>query len=463
METGSGAPYNDTAWLELADILADCDECSTTLDSDLNSRVRALLKSHIERGRDYGITHGAVAVVDVHTGELLVLVGSPAPESRLEGMRINMALETRPIGSTIKPFLYVHGFAKGLRPYTLVDDREHKFDIETGFPLYPKNYDGQYRGTVTLEESLANSLNVPAVEVLRFIGLGESYEFLERTLGFKPPQSWEAYAYGIALGGLELDLVTLTHAFTAFARKGELVPLITGYRESGEPYYFLAPHSHLEERVQIAAPEYIALVNTILTDRTAGVEQFGQKGSLHLSRSGYGVKTGTSRDYHDSWTIGYTGDYAVGVWLGNVGNTPMNKVSGATGAGTVWHDVMELLFTTPYYQATPLNMGGVVQVPSERSYVYGLPNDDVAEATTLLQNDDLIMLPHEGDTFLLTEEMRIPLTAAEEAVWTINDTEFGTVEAWYPTKAGTYTLTADTESRHESIEISIVSDVTTLP
>lgn len=451
-------------WLELTSLERGCRDCTTTLDADLTERVRDILRRHITRGKEYGIRHGAVVVVDVHSGELLAMVGSPNPNSLEDGMRINMALETRPIGSTIKPFLYLLGFEKGLRPYTTVVDREYKFDIETGFPLYPKNYDGLYRGTVTLEESLANSLNVPTVEVVRFATLPDTYDFLRHTMSFVPPQSWGSYAYGIALGGLELDLLTLTHAFTALADKGVLKPLVVERTTDGTLHTFTPPHSALVKTRSIADPALVALVNAILSDRTAGVEQFGQKGSLHLSRDGYAVKTGTSRDYHDSWTVGYTGDYAVGVWLGNVENKPMDEVSGAMGAGAVWHDVMELMFTTPYYHGTPIDQSAVVRIQDARGYSFGLTGDDIEHARGLLQDTTLLLFPYDGDVFLFRDGMRIPLSTAEDAQWNIVPMS-GEVRngAWYPTAPGTYTLTATAGGRMERVTVRITEDQATAP
>src|SRR3989338_2381195 len=136
-----------------------------------------------------------------------------------------MAIKPRPVGSTIKPFIYLKGFEKGLRPYTLVNDREYKFPIATGFPLYPKNYDGAYRGIVPLHEALSGSLNVPTVKTLEYVSLSDFYSFLEHTLGFKPLQTWDSYQYGIALGGLEMDPLTLAHLMTTFGNQGELTPL----------------------------------------------------------------------------------------------------------------------------------------------------------------------------------------------------------------------------------------------
>ncbi|MBP9749752.1 MAG: transglycosylase domain-containing protein [Candidatus Pacebacteria bacterium] len=452
------------ARLELNDLMRDCIDCSSSLDLNLNEHLRALLMRHLARTSAYGGTHGAIAVVSTQ-GELFALVGSPAPESDRDGMRINMALATRPIGSTVKPFLFLQGFMKGLRPYSLVEDRELKFDIGTGHALYPKNYDGTFQGTVTLEEALANSLNIPAVEVTRHNTLSDTYTFLGDTLGFKPPQEWASYAYGIPLGGLELDLLTLTHAFTLFANNGTLPLLVAGHTRSGTPFHFTPPHSSYVVPHTIAPPEYTALVHAILSDRTAGVEQFGVNGSLQLSHSGYGVKTGTSRNYHDSWTVGYTGDYAVGVWIGNAKNTPMQGMSGAVGAGTLWRDVMELMYTTPYYHATPIDEGPIVRVKNERGYSYGLPGDDVdAIRTHLTDSAALILSPHDGDMFLYTPGMRLPLTTSEEAVWTLQDAPFTPIRGgWYPEQPGTYTLTAQSDTQEEQVTVHITETPSMIP
>jgi membrane peptidoglycan carboxypeptidase len=214
----------------------------------------------------------------------------------------------------------------------------------------------------------------------------------------------------------------------------------------------------------VADASLVGLVNAILTDRTAGVEQFGQKGSLHLSRAGYAVKTGTSRDFHDSWTVGYTGDYVVGVWIGNADNKPMHQVSGAAGAGAVWRDVMELMFTTPYYHGTKIDTSAVVKVTGTRGYSYGLAGDDVEHASGLLADADLITFPHDGDTFLLTEAMRVPLSATEAVSWSVEPAT-GVIrdEALYPAGPGAVTITATTNTRTESVTIRIVEDQASLP
>ncbi|KKU68131.1 MAG: Penicillin-binding protein 2 [Parcubacteria group bacterium GW2011_GWA2_47_16] len=156
--------------------LAKCQKsCTVTLDKSLSDKLRDILRRIISETSVYGGRNGAIVAIKLPENELISVIGSPDTQSVMNGSAINMAIQPRPIGSTIKPFIYLKGFEKGLRPYTLVDDREYKFSIATGFPLYPKNYDGAYRGIITIEEALSNSLNVPTVKTLQYLTLGEFY------------------------------------------------------------------------------------------------------------------------------------------------------------------------------------------------------------------------------------------------------------------------------------------------
>lgn len=435
--------FQSDSYFELRTAKVSCENsCSTTIDDELTRGLRGILDRHVENGWSRNIKNGAIVVIDAHTSELLAMVGSPNPKSEQNGNQINMALEPRPIGSTIKPFIYAKGFSEGLRPYSLVEDREYKYPIATGFSLYPKNYDGQYRGEVTLHEALSNSLNVPSVKVLEHIGLTNFYRFLSDDLQFEPIQDYDSYQYGIALGGLEMDLTTLTHYFTLFPNKGILSSLKV-LKDSNENFD-LPPQSHITESTTILPEEDVELVHTIISDRFSGVNQFGLNGNLNLTQSGYGVKTGTSRDFHDSWVVGYTPDFVVGVWIGNTENTALDQVSGSTGAGAVWHDVMEYLLATPYNKHTAFTTTHLERFPIGGSDEWGLKGDVVSEHRNLLQEDNLILSIHEGDTFEQFDELSIPLRARRLVVWSINGQEYETATetTFKPTALGGYEITA---------------------
>ena len=452
----------------------------TTLDAKLTDQLRDMLKWHVDRGWNAGVHTGAIVVLKMPENEILAMVGSPEPGANRAGAKINMVLEPRPIGSTIKPFIYLKGFEAGLRPYSLVDDREYKFPTADGFPLYPKNYDGLYRGLVSLHYALSNSLNVPSVKVLERVGLENFYAFLEQGLDFRPLRDLDSYQYGIALGGLEMDTLTLARLFSIFPQEGVLKPLklfnpavipkprnlqqgqavveIPRLRnDSGDGGTVASPMSADAPTKQIADPKHIELVSRVLNDRNAGVEQFGLASSLNLSQRNYAVKTGTSYDFHDSWTIGYTPDFLVAVWLGNAENTALKQVSGAEGAGAVWHDAMEILMNSPYNKRTPISFGKTSNVQVEGSTDFGLPGDNVSDHRDLLiANRQLITSPHDGDIFQLESDTIIPLTASERASWYVDGQLFAQAESFdfQPTAAKTYTIEATAPAgKRERIQI----------
>jgi len=433
--------------------------CQTTIDHNVTRTIREILNRRVTNGRARSIRNGAVVVIDAKTLEIISLIGSINPTSQADGNQINMAIQPRPIGSTVKPFIYAKGFELGLRPYTLVEDREYKYPIATGFSLYPKNYDGLYRGEVTLHESLSNSYNVPTVKTLEYIGLDTFYGFLNDQLHFEPIQDYDSYQYGIALGGLEMDLLTLTHYFTVFPSLGYLAPLqILATRDEN---FNLPPQSAITSKQLVFDRAYVELTHAILSDRFSGVNQFGLVGNLNLNATGYGVKTGTSRDYHDSWVVGYTGDLVVGVWLGNSENQALDQVSGSAGAGAVWHDVMEYLLSTPYNADTKIEFEYINKQPIGQSDEWIISGDVLAEHRTLLQDDNLILSIHTGDTFDLMENTVIPLRARVPVGWTVDGENLGTASelSFRPDGTGQYEVTAyhQPSGKREIITIEVVT------
>jgi len=407
-----------------------------TIDKDLTTKIRKIIERNLEDLKPKNAKNGAAIVVKLPENEILALIGSPNPQSFGEGYQINMLQEPRPIGSTIKPFIYLKAFEKGLRPYTLIDDREYKYITAIGFPLYPKNFDYKYRGEVNLHYALSNSLNVPTVKVLEYVGLQDFYNFLEKDLEFKPIQDLDNYQLGIALGALEMNLLDLAHYFTIFSNDGILKELKI-YKNDET----LAPDKRITE------PEYIQLINKILNDRETGIEQFGLKSDLNLFQQNYALKTGTSRDFRDSWVIGYTPDFLVGVWLGNADNSPMDEVSGQVGAGRIWAEIMELLLNSKYNKKTPLNFDLIREFNYMGEIEYGLPNDNYQKCQNLLKGEDqsLILNPHDGDTFLLEENSKIILKAKENVKWFIDGKFLGKDKdiIFTPTEPGQYQIKAE--------------------
>lgn len=448
--------FRNEALFEIDSLGIKCErDCYTTIDSQITKSVRDILQRHLKSNSGKNIKNGAIVIIDPKSSELLAIVGSSDPSRNEDGQQINMAIKPRPIGSTIKPFIYAEGFEAGLRPYSLVEDREYKYPIATGFSLYPKNYDGQYHGEVTLHEALSNSLNVPTVKTLEYVGLNNFYDFLLNDLEFKPIQDLDSYQYGIALGGLEMDLLTLTHYYTLLPRQGSIEPL---YVLTDHTNHNIVPQSSIENQKEIWEQPYAELVHAIISDRFTGVNQFGLASNLNINYQNYGVKTGTSRDFHDSWVVGYTGDFVVGVWLGNSENTPLEQVSGATGAGAVWHDIMEYLLETEYHQNTPLVNRNISRFTIAENDEWGLPSDIISEHQNLLNADYLIISPHHEDVFEITPDLSIPLKSRLEADWSVNGKKIGTGQQinFRPKQSGRYEIKA-TDNQNGTTEIILIT------
>ncbi|MFC1810272.1 transglycosylase domain-containing protein [Patescibacteria group bacterium] len=422
---------SNDAYFEYKDVQ---DSSNILIDSELTAKIREIINENLIPLSKKAAHHAAVVVIKFPENHVIAVVGSPDPNSQLPGDQINMAIKPRPIGSTIKPFLYAKGFSEGLRPYTLVDDREYKYTTALGFAHYPKNYDYVYRGIVSLHESLSNSLNVPSVKVLEFIGLDEFYRFLLDDLEIEPIQPLDNYQYGIALGHLEMSLYDLANKFTIFSQKGKLADK------------------------QVVDEKYIQLTNKILSDRSTGSDQFGLIGNLHTNSNNVAVKTGTSREYHDSWTIGYTPDFLVGVWVGNANNTPMDGLTGQAGAGVIWNDVMRFMLNSQYSLETEFNFDLIESFDFGETIEFGLALDDYDEIKNLMIDESLIVYPHDNDEYLYVEGMEITLRSNEEVKWQVNDEEIGTgkVVQYYPLEEGYYSIEAlDEEGDKEQIQILI--------
>jgi membrane carboxypeptidase/penicillin-binding protein PbpC len=458
-EENNPAPRKDKTFFEIENLNASCEKnCELTIDKNITEELRSMLSRNLDRPSFASVENGAITVIKLPENEVLAIIGSPDPQLPDKGYQINMAKEPRPIGSTIKPFIYLNAFEKGVRPYTLVDDREYKYSIGTGFAFYPKNYDGKYHGIMTLHQALSNSMNVPSVKVLEFVGLDDFYDFLLNKLNFLPINPLPSYKLGIALGGLEMDLLTLSKYFTIFPNEGILKPLVIA-KENGKLKYLNTPMSQSQDNeIRITDEPFVELINKILSDRKTGVDQFGIESNLNLPYTNYALKTGTSRDFHDSWTIGYTPDFLVGVWLGNSKNTPMQQVSGQTGAGIIWREAMEIMYNSDYNHGTPFKLNNVKEYKIDNSIEFGLAGDDVKTIRNIMNNKNtLITSPHGGDVFLFQKGMGIPLTSAEKADWFVNDSYVSSENNfnWKPAAAGQYEITAKTKSSSETLIIYI--------
>ncbi len=309
----------------------------TTLDPGLQSLAEQIVAQHVAALADHNATSGALVAVEPATGYILAMVGSADFYNEEIDGQVNVAISPRQPGSAIKPLTYVAAFERGWTPATLIWDLQTAFPDGLIPPYVPRNYDGRFHGPVLVRSALANSYNIPAVKALQFIGIPALKEMAAR-LGITT-LTREDYGLSLTLGGGEVKLLELTGAYAVFANNGVRVPPTPILRIEDNQGRVLLDNTQPQGQ-QVIRAEHAYLITSILSDREARCPAFGCPNALELSRPA-AAKTGTTNDYRDAWTIGYTPDLVVGVWVGNADNSEMDRVAGSMGAAPIWHDFME--------------------------------------------------------------------------------------------------------------------------
>lgn len=320
---------------------------TTTLDPGLQDTAQQLVSDQVAALTDLHVTDGALVAIRPSTGEILTMVGSADFYNVAISGQVNMAVsQTRQPGSSIKPFTYTAAFEKGWTPATLIWDVPSEFPPsgdpnDTHPPWVPVNYDQKFHGPVTVRTALANSYNIPAVKTLQFIGVyGDSGLIaMTKRLGFTS-LTRDDYGLGLTLGGGEVSLLEMTSGYAVFANSGLKVPPVAILKitdHSGDVVYQYDPPSG----EQVIRPEHAFLITSILSDNEARAPMFGRNSLLNLPFP-VAAKTGTTNEFRDNWTLGYTPDLAVGVWVGNADYTPMVNTTGLTGAAPIWSQFMQI-------------------------------------------------------------------------------------------------------------------------
>ena len=300
---------------------------ASTLDASVQSAARTALRMRLAELNGRNVEDGAVIVLDNATGEVLAYVGSSGDLSQAAAVDGVTAL--RQAGSTLKPFLYGLAIEEGrLTAASILDDSPVQLKTDTGLYI-PRNYAKTYRGAVSVRASLAGSLNVPAVRTLVMVGPDRFTERLRAAGMDTVTEAGDYYGFSLALGSADVTLLTLTNAYRTLANGG--VWSETRLMRNAPP------PATASRRAMSAAASYI--VADILSDRAARAAAFGLDNPLDTPFWS-AVKTGTSKDMRDNWTIGFSSRYTVGVWVGNASGSPMHDVSGIAGAAPVWRDVM---------------------------------------------------------------------------------------------------------------------------
>jgi len=324
----------------------------TTLDPALQDTAEKLVKDQVASMAEQHASDGALVAMRPSTGEILAMVGSADFYNEEIDGQVNMAISPRQPGSSIKPLTYTAAFEKGWTPSTLIWDVPSEFTPsgkpDDPSPVYePTNYDGNFHGPVTVREALANSFNIPAVKTLQFIGIyddpntaiPDGFINFAKRLGITT-LTRDDYGLSLTLGGGDVSLLELTGAFGVFANSGRHLPpvaitKITDYN-GNTVYEYKQPKGE-----QVIRPEHAYLISSILSDNAARQAMFGRNSALNLPFDA-AAKTGTTNDFRDNWTLGYTPDLVAGVWVGNADYTPMIHTTGLSGAAPIWSEFMKM-------------------------------------------------------------------------------------------------------------------------
>jgi len=319
----------------------------TTLDLDYQRAAEDAVLRHLAKlsektpgEPEHDVRNAAALILSPQNGDILAMVGSPDYFSAEIDGAVNAVLALRQPGSAIKPITYAAAFAGDYSPATMLVDTREAFTTKEGDPYIPMNYDLRFHGPVLLRQALASSYNLIAVKVLQHIGIDALVQ-TARALGITTLDDSQRWGLALTLGGGEVSLLELTQAYAAFANGGRKVQARAILRVEDEAGRVIASWDEPQPE-QAISPQVAFLLTDVLSDNSARAFAFGEVSPLTLSRPA-AAKTGTTTDWRDNWAVGYTPNLAAGVWVGNADNSPMQDVSGITGAAPIWHDVMEAI------------------------------------------------------------------------------------------------------------------------
>ncbi len=325
----------------------------TSLDWDLQKKAQETVKKGVEVNYSFNAHNASLVAMSPKNGEILAMAGSadwfadPYPEGCKSGVnckfdpKVNIATygSGRQPGSSFKPFVYATAFEKGFDDKTIIMDEETNFGIYGGKPYIPQNYDGFFRGEVTLRQALAQSLNVPSVKVLAYLAGQEDSIKTAKEIGIttlnKDPSF---YGLSIVLGGGEVRLLDMVASYSVFAAKGKKHDPVSVLKIENNEGRVIERTSRGSRKV--LSEDVCELITDILSDNRARAPMFGSNSLMHFENYQVAAKTGTTNDYKDAWIIGYTPSLSVGVWAGNNDNTSMAKQPGLVIAGPIWRQFL---------------------------------------------------------------------------------------------------------------------------
>jgi penicillin-binding protein 1C len=324
----------------------------TTLDPAVQELAEEVVASNEDVRQRGHANNTAMVVLDPRTNQVLAMVGSKDfRDASIDG-QVNVTLAERQPGSSIKPVVYLAAFEAGLNPAVQVRDQPTLFSAPPGQPPYsPTNWEGRFVGLVTLRDALGNSLNVPAVKVLKYVGV-PAFQDMARRLGLTTLDTWDPRWLSITLGGGGVKLLEMVGAYATIAREGIFLPvepLLSVETSRGDVLYGASEHPVGK---QVVDPRVAYQLLHVMGDVTARQVTFGWRSPLNLKRP-HMLKTGTTDDFRDTWTIGCLPQVCVGVWMGNTNSQPMVRVSSSLTAGKFFVDMMQALIDRFDYEPEP--------------------------------------------------------------------------------------------------------------
>ena len=440
----------------------------STLDADLQMYAEKAVRNHLSKLTDQHVTNAAVLVLDNQTGEVLAYVGSADFYDKQHAGQVDGILARRLPGSALKPFVYALALQNGLTAASILEDEDTFF--EGGFR--PRNYDGNFHGGVSVRKALANSYNVPVIKAAEPLGAQRILDLLHQ-FGFRSlHRSADFYGLGIALGGGEVSLLELANAYATLARGGVIRPVKvaqTSYPALGGP------------AARVLPIETAYIITDILSDNVARADAFGLNSPLSFPFP-VAAKTGTSKDYKDNFAIGYTPRITVAVWEGNFDASPMQKVSGITGAAPIMHDVM-MYANEKYPSGEFVRPDGIVsaQICSQSGLLAGencthTREEIFAQNTVPQQTCDgkhflqvgtlKITFPVQGDIYKYDESLpassqvlHIQTSGAQgPCVWMLNGKTLSETAAdfWWPLEKGKWNLSVQCAGQNTQTGFTIL-------
>ncbi len=288
--------------------------------------------------KKFGANNASLISIDPKTGQILAMVGSKDYfDDSIDG-QVNVATRPRQPGSSMKPIVYAALFEKGYTPDTILYDVVTNFSTNSAQPYTPHNYNGKEYGPVKIRQALAGSLNIPAVKAIYLADINNVIDLAEN-MGYSTLSQRSRFGLSLVLGGGEVKLLEHVNAYSAFARDGKMSPLVSILKIEDKNGRVIEEYQPSEKKVLDS--QVARMINSILSDNAARTFIFGAKNSLVLGDRPVAAKTGTTNDYHDAWTIGYTPSLVTGVWVGNSDNKSMKgQADGSILAAPIWHDFM---------------------------------------------------------------------------------------------------------------------------